>query len=222
MTKSLSRASLLALLCLCFSYSSFAQDAPADTPEHQLILNGTRFVKTFLNFNDTGIEDQGLQVGYKRYKGDKAFRTFLGGAFDLDRNKDGDFTTVSQLGLVDFRIGFEKRLDLTQKWKFYYGLDAVASHEFTKIETENEGPFSGNTMNLNQTISGGLAPLVGIQFDLNDRLSLMTEANFPLLFGVTKIERTDSNFPQGDDKDKLQSFSSAISVPGSVYLVIKL
>lgn len=230
MTKSLSRASLLALLCLCFSYSSHAQDAPADTPEHQLILNGTRFVKTFLNFNDTGIEDQGLQVGYKRYKGDKAFRVFLGGAFDISTQKDEPSSpfepsteNTNQLGMVDFRVGLEKKIDLTPKWNFYFGVDAVASQEFTKVKTEFNFEGNVNTVKTeNETLSFGAAPLVGIQFNLNDRLSLMTEANFPLLFGVTNTKREDSNFPQSNDEDKTQTFSTNIQVPGSVYLVIKL
>ena len=68
-------------------------------------------------------------------------------------------------------------------------------------------------------IGGG--PVWGIQFNLNDRLSLQTEAALYALSSTTKEKSQFSSNPEFNTNDKSNNMAIAFTLPTSVFFVVR-
>ncbi|MCI5058399.1 MAG: hypothetical protein MRY83_19970 [Flavobacteriales bacterium] len=119
------------------------------------------------------------QLTYKRHFNRFSARFAIGGNTSSDDAIDDTSGEVYQRTRQDinYRIGVEKHLELSKKWNFYYGLDFRHSinNANNPFHFQNGGWRRGYDR---KSYTVGIAPIIGIDFRISDRVALQTEANF--------------------------------------------
>jgi len=139
------------------------------------------------------------------------FRLGFGGKMDYSRipenerkNYDADF---------DLRLGYERQRHLSPKWVTYLGVDAILGYADFGSQTD----FI-KTENKTYDIGGG--PVWGIQWMINEYISLSTET----AFYYRHVSSTDkvtfdgqaSNDPETTTEDRLN-----FVLPASLYIAVR-
>lgn len=201
----------------CFTpiFSQISEEVKADKTI-QFGVNATTFIKTFLSFNDSDNSNPDPYLfTAKIIKGNKAFRAGLG--LNLTTTKEVD----SDERVIDFhdtrlRLGHEWRYDVHKRWKAYVGFDGFVGHR--KLETETSFNF-GNVQDFitlrEKEFSLGTGFIGGIEYYINDKLSLYTETSLMYVFSKSK---NDDEFSSSRDDIKTQSFN--INLPVSIFFAI--
>ena len=159
---------LLFLLAACVVFGQ--NERPAYTQQFGFDAGG--FIGRFFNFSGSGTSESPYYLTYRKL-GDKK-NTRLGIGANLSVEGDGNGGTNS-LNAINFRVGSERFNDFGKRWRAFYGWDFKLL--FTYLSTGG----SGN----NATQLGlGVAPLFGLQWRLNDRLSFSTEVAYNLFLNV--------------------------------------
>lgn len=81
----------------------------------------------------------------------------------------------SNYNSYDIRIGYEFLKFIHKKWAMYYGLDfrpSISNSSRLDYYTSNY-----TLTNETNTMKFGFAPIIGLRFNVNDRLSIMAEGN---------------------------------------------
>lgn len=182
-------------------------------------LNATSFVKNFLSFNDINPSTNDAFEFTFRCIGPKniAFRSNLGLLFSSTTatvSNDDDETSLNFFNL-NLALGVEKRTNLSERWLCYWGIDALIGVEMTKVENKS-GSFSSKDED--SVISGGIAPVVGVQFNINDRISVSTEGSLGIKYSVTENKSTNDDESASTE---IKSISLATVLPTFVYFNIK-
>ena len=206
-----------ALICVIFLNLCFAQDTKDS------VVSG--------NYkNEIGIliwRSSPWLISYKRYvKANKAIRIGLGGG-----NYNFDLTTVSRntknASLSDrvrgnLRLGFQCQKNILQKFYFYYGIDLTFSYSFqsTKSEFYRDPSIKIKKNDKYIYITGGLAPVAGLKFTLNSRISFSTEVLPMALFYYRLRETTysDPNYFDRNRNTKTTGINFALYSAGAIYL----
>lgn len=158
------------VLTLALLSFHFAQAQENTAPTRQFGFDGAGFLSRFLNFSGTG--NTGIDtyfLTYRKFNGDRNARYGLG--FNLNIEGDGDGGTNTS-NSISFRGGserfhdFGKTLGNTTRWRAFYGVDGKF---FFSLNT------AGGFDNSVTAITAGIAPIFGLQFRINERLSLSTE-----------------------------------------------
>ncbi len=102
-------------------------------------------------------------------------------------SNSNSFTSTSSNTLnTELRIGLQRNYNV-EKWIFYIGADALfgSTNNDTKSETKNPASYGTtryvNTSNTSST-SYGLAPLVGISYELNKHFVFSIENSFAFTY----------------------------------------
>lgn len=146
--------------------------------------------KNDLGFNVTtllseviGIGNQGdspvFNLTYRRKSKSAAFRVSAHVGFNKDNTiNEIDFTELD-LTESDYRLrlGYEKMLDLSNKFKMHYGIDGLGLYS-SSISSSSTGLSNDIT-----ELSFGGGPAIRMEFKLSDRISLMTESTLYFLIG---------------------------------------
>ena len=128
---------------------------------------------------------------------------------------------------LDSRLGWEFKSEISKRWQVYYGLDFRFSFGNTKDEaTFFNGGYAYGYESHFTTV--GFAPVLGFRFKLNDRISLLTEANFS--FNISKNYKNRdfytplAGYPPMADKTSpdTKNFYTQFSQPIAIYLVFKI
>lgn len=214
------KTNFLLALVLLMSQVSLAQ---FDGTEKQFIVNATGFAKTFLSFNDVEAPSSRIEFGYKTYKHNKAWRFFggVGGSYtDNDEVFNADEVIRFSTGLS---AGREFRIPLGKRFRFMYGIDMLVDYDvLTTIQTNDFGFGEEKIKTKTYFIGGGFAPLAGIQFNISDRIAIMTETSFALEYTYAE-NKTITEGSSGNGTNVLDhSFTiDALSkLPTSLFLVI--
>ena len=133
-----------------------------------------------------------------------------------ESENDPDQTTVDYT--IDYRIGYEKRIPIKGKFLCYVGIDAVGRALKSKVTTNS--PLR-NTLSLFKSNEIGLGPIFGIQFNINDRISLSTEGRFTYRhdFELSKTE-VGGMFPFSE-KEKTSENRLAYDIPTSLFFQVR-
>jgi hypothetical protein len=240
---------LFALFCFCIH--AFSQDSTKK--EHlanqEIAGNATLLLKQVFNLSSSTLPMLPYDITYKRIVGNKAFRTGIGltinntsvyscsSSSSQPTGPDQVTPSVTNSGNVYFRAGYEWRHDFNDRFMAYCGLDGIAQFGYFKSETSeisNGLPFSyhyNKTTDNITTLAGGLGPVIGIQFFLTKRISILTES--PVYFqyihqkeGITDYSNTlagSSGYVSSTDKDTQTTNKMNLSVvlPVTLYLAIK-
>lgn len=115
---------------------------------------------------------------------------------------------------VDLRVGYEWQKKLTPKWLVYYGVDVISSYS-------NEGSKNDFLTSILEEWSLGGGPIMGLQWMINDRVGLSTEAMcyFRQTQFFDKIDFTDDF--SVDDSSQFKTRNVDFILPNAVYLSVK-
>lgn len=148
---------------------------------HELAFNASQFISNYLNFNGFAQTNNNYLLTYKYDLGPMRLRTGLN-AFAQNSNRTDNWGNDFSSHNINFRIGVEKQKEISRKFSAFYGVDIVSMWSGSKQTQDNIELFDGNEVvevsrsQLNTGESYGIAPVVGLQFKMTNRLSLYTEA----------------------------------------------
>ncbi len=195
-----------------FFLNSHAQDQKS-TPygtlqmQNQIGFNATGFIKTFLTFSNTGIPTNTyVPVCSFTYKAlfsnvilpsDFKFGFRLGINYSNNEVNSGTDTTYNntKTKTMVWRAGIEIQQTISKRFVLFYGADYYNNN--TVSENNNKSVYNVNppanptrfliVNNINTNKFYGMGPFIGIQFNINQYLSLSSEA------GMYFIKGTNSN-----------------------------
>ncbi|MFK8007818.1 MAG: hypothetical protein AB8H03_15675 [Saprospiraceae bacterium] len=180
----------LIFLFLLFGNVLHAQDIieePANLYEKQIGVNVSNFVLTFLSFNQPSINTPSILFLYKKNKNGKRKRYGFGGrvSWEKQRDKDRSFNAG-----VNFNFGREFAKKIGNKWTTYAGYETRLSGSYfqiiEKINNDDEKDF-------NRFVSIGWQGIVGLEYYINDRLSLLTETSYGISFNYSLVRSENTN-----------------------------
>lgn len=145
---------------------------------HEFGLDITNFIKT----SQTQLYLPIYYLTYRYHFKKSNIRAAIGGAYKKTNAKSSTSNPVRLTSIeksIDFRVGYELVYKISKRFNMFYGLDFRPS--ITNNRKYNpyasSGYFQGTQTN---TKIIGFAPLLGIKFKINDRISLTSEASFTL------------------------------------------
>ena len=142
------------IVLLSIPFYCAAQDTTRMISKHQVGFNASKFISLF---NE---QTNSLEIIYRlRIKQPYSFR--LGLSFEQNTADDGIFDG-------SMRVGVDRYFKNTEKWDFYYGIDAFLSRAVI------------NSSDRITTKYGGFI-FLGIMFHIGNHFSLATEPNFSIL-----------------------------------------
>ena len=153
-----------------------ALKAQSQDYDRQVGIDASKFLGQFLNFGGSGSSFSPYYLNYRKLGETTNTRMGFGANLDLQ------FNGSRSLSSIDFRIGKERFKDFGKKneWRAFYGWD---------FKTGIEALFN-NGNNNRSIIKFGLAPVLGLQFRINERITLSTETayNIWLSIGIAEDE----------------------------------
>lgn len=209
---------LLVFLFFLYSCSFFAQSG-----KNELGFNASPFLKQLLRSTSFPQESDHFllleygpyMVNFRHYGKSAALR--LGAGLIISDNVDDSprFLEETKRIHLDVRAGFEKRFSLTDRWRAYYGLDAITSHKevYVKNVFDDVTPTEIKT-------TFGAGPVLGLQFYFLKNFSLSTESSFYLVWFQNKtrvVEIGDNGFPIFK-KFETKGFQSVFNLPLSIFI----
>lgn len=215
-TKLLRMKQICLLVGIFFCSYCTAQNANETTKQKEFGVNASSFISNFLSFNNATPSTTPLSFVFKSGDSDAAFRLLAGIiARTNSSEQDGsDFSETTTVVTTFVRSGKEWRFQLGNRWRPYAGVDGFASFEKFILETNSSFDDFKTT---NQTIGVGAGGVLGIQFFINDRISLLTESYLNLFYeyGLDKQEGSFSTFTQ-----KSNAYGFTTSLPTNIYFVV--
>lgn len=227
------KLSLLFFFLVTICVSAFAQDStPAYKHEHQLAINATNFIQTLVSFNGSTFNNTPYDFQYKYLYWRNANNHAIGlrsgfgyrkFAFNSDQ-PNSNTKSSSQSTLLDTRVGVEFQYILNKRWNLYAGLDYIygktevnSSSTFTNF---NNQVFSTETKDYRERT--GYGPVVGIQFNISERLALGTELSMYTITETMTRRSTNSNSPNSDQVLYSSSKNTLVQVPSFIYFIVRL
>jgi len=187
---------------------------------HEIGINATFFISTFFSFNSTTpslVSPYALTYKYRKGKG--ALRFGVGGSYRAtDQGSDGNIFTTSNSG-ADVRLGGEYSLPFGNRWRSFFGGDAV----FSYTNSSSSSSQIGNSVTTDITGLGfGGGPVIGLDFMIAKRIKIGTETS--VMFKRT--ERVQQSFFDGTSipgqEDRSTVTEVVFNLPTSLYLIIML
>ncbi len=125
---------------------------------------------------------------------------------------------------MDTRVGVEFQYILTKRWNLYAGLDYIygktvvnSSSTFTNF---NNQVFFSETKDYRERT--GFGPVVGIQFNISERLALGTELSMYTITETMTRRSTNSSSPNSDQVMYSSSKNTLVQVPSFIYFIVRL
>ena len=215
----------LLTIALCFFsiHLTYAQNEEVAKPTTtQLGVNATQFINTFLSFNENNAPTGAYLFSLKFLQDNKGFRLGTGFGFskttaEVDANQED---RTNKNNFFNLRAGYEWQIPITKRWLTYFGLDAIFG--ISKFESEFDPGF-GRIITKNENLSFGGGGIMGIQFNINNRISLATEST---LYFIHRNLESEQIFPDqgigGEDKQTSKTTSDQFSpsLPTSLFIQI--
>ena len=209
---------LLGIFCIC-TCALHSQTSDKAFYKHEIGLNVTELLNTVFNSNTTNDNSIYTLIYRRRINEKKAIRTGFGIQIVQNSNDtDGGngFRVLSSTNL-NARVGFEWRTNISNKLDFFYGIDLLGGYANSESTFFN---FNGRIENISSITSIGGGPLLGIQFHINDRMSISTETTLYYVFSRNK-QRTSENGSQFIDLTSKNSIFQH-TLPSSLFFHVRL
>jgi hypothetical protein len=115
-------------------------------------------------------------------------------------------------------LGFEWQFKVTRRWNFFTGLDAIYSSgtAYSEVPLDNINKIITET----KSTSVGGGPVVGLQFRLNKRISLLAEGALYYQNSKTTDRSDIPSFPDNNSKEVTKENSINFTGLQSIFLVI--
>jgi hypothetical protein len=196
----------------------------------------TLFFKYYLSFSNEGFANNPPYhlFSYRRYLKSGNFRSAIGGNFSNYENPspyNGDSLTLTLKGQqynFSLRIGYELYTNINEKWQLFYGVDLNSGYSYYKYDGVNFSQFGYAQGYETNTTSFGLAPVIGLRYRLNKRMSLITESSLLVNYSIsssrnyyTPLLKSTTSMP-GSKTLKTKNLGTTFYNPISLVLTIAL
>lgn len=175
------------LLLLAASTAFCQNEQPAF--HRQFGFDAGSFLARFLNFSGSGTSETPYYLSYRKLGEKKNVRLGLGASLSVE----GDGTDGSNTAnVINFRAGTERFNDFGKRWRAFYGWDYKLFFSYLSTSSSD---------NSSTQLGLGLAPLFGLQWRLNERLSFSSELAYNLFLtlrdsnGITRLGASTSFSP---------------------------
>lgn len=206
---------------------SMAQDSTTskwnNTYKHEIGMDVSYFVDRFISFSfDTDWGQTPFSLMYRFHVNNNwSLRAKVGVNF---YNSDGTSNdTIDFYNKTEYyapSLGFEYKLNVSPRWKFYTGLDAVYIYDYY---TSKSGGFSQSKY-LDRTTQYGGSAFLGVRFHISPNVSLTTETSYFVGSFSRKYEMEDyyPGPPPITNKSKSRSSGMSIWYTPPVYLFLNI
>ncbi|MBW8049237.1 MAG: hypothetical protein FVQ77_02625 [Cytophagales bacterium] len=160
-------------------------------------------------------------ISYKKYfKNNKAIRFGLRmrtGNFDLTSSSNNS-SRLNKSFSYDIRLGIEWYKNIFKKIIFYYGIDLSSNYRYSYTTNYNNNDSLRSTRGF-QTISAGIAPVIGLRYVFNTRISLSTEI-LPTFSFYYRLEENAYSSPNYNSSSitKTSGINFKSNSTGAIYL----
>jgi hypothetical protein len=226
------RIHLLAVY-LCVAVSTSAQTDSSHWRRNEFGLDLTTFFRQFLTWSGSEAPSYyvpAYMLTYRYHFRQWNLRAAIGGDVSReDRPTPYDFgpsTYASEKTAIDLRVGAERFSELGRRWQVYYGLDIRTSRSHTVEDAMYwNGGYSNGVENKVSTM--GIAPIMGVRFRVTPRFSLLTEANWALVWSTANTRKYYSAVIEGydpipEETTEQSSVNSAFQTPVAVVATFDL
>jgi len=193
------------------------KDEPNKMRNFEVGLNVSNFVKSFVSLNTQTVQASPYFIVFK-------YNEKLRLHFGIKANDGVDFASTEgslshfRFLRFDLKTGMERNKLLGQKWVVHYGADLIVKYELEQFK--NIAGFDEVTTSI-ESAYGGISPFLGLQFKINDRLKLLTEAEWVFAYGRSADKIDSVNFPEINKKDLSNFFFTELHPPVDLYLIFK-
>jgi len=155
------------------------------------------------------------QLTYRRHFDKFALRLRLGTYLNGEDDENDGNTLTSSSYRVDYRLGLEKTLEISDKWNLFYGIDFRHSISEFNSQWLNGEVLTNRTSSTNRF---SLAPILGIEFRIAERISLRTESNMSVF--LLREEWKDQEEGNSDlTRDRVTNgFGASVNAPDFLVL----
>lgn len=194
-----------------------------------LSVNATFFLKQFLSFSSQSVNISGSPYIFDyRYIGkhNSGFRISAGASYNQQKttipgsiNQTGiDETDNDHVLNVSYRIGYLFQKPIAKRWTIMAGVDFIGT-----VTDSAQKVTSGTDVSTNDAKGWtiGIGPTVGIQFDINKRMGLYTEASIYYTHGGMTETNNFNSFPQDNGNVTISSNGFNFIVPVSIFYYIR-
>lgn len=204
-----------------------------ETNKNEIGTDITALLERILNFNRSEFfspYNATYQITYKRHFDRFSLRAGIGGSTNSEDADDSFSNDVLKRNSqrINYRIGIEKGIKLSNRWGFYYGIDF--RHSISNMRNDFWYQNGGWRYGFDRKGSVlGVSPLFGLDFRISDRIALQTEANFIAYFSktenqpiITQIAENPSFDRPSSDLQIDESQGTGFNVPNFLVLTIRL
>lgn len=184
------KLAFISVFCM-LGLASFAQDT-AKTKQHlnEFGIDATGFLRQYLNIGNytqyPEYYNPTYYLTYRRHFSCGNLRVAIGGDFYNDQIPSANYPNIDSANKYYDKgnsfyaaIGWEFYNNLSKRWQVFYGIDLRTTLTFEKNELESEdGEYTSGYDSRTQIY--GVAPLLGIRFQLTKRLSILTETSYSI------------------------------------------
>jgi hypothetical protein len=214
------KKTILILFCCCLATIIFAQTKVVEKRNfsNELGLNVTNLLTDLLGNNNLSSPGAYL-LTYKRLRDNKALR--VGATVNFSFKNQSDFGFTSDLINQNFqlRVGRETRQNISPKFQYYYGVDAIAGFQ---QEQSNVRANSGQVIQTDKIILVGAGPVLGFQFALYDRLLIGTEGSLYVSYNKNAVDFKTSGISGAAFPSKnTTGLNIQTNLPKFLFLIVK-
>lgn len=211
------------VLIMFFSFLFIGLHAQSNSKKNStdIGINITSILSTFVGNNNEVFAPDDYPLLLKLNRGKKSYRFGLGLLVNYDdelsvfEEEDLLFSDVS----IRSRFGMEKRISLNQKFDFYYGLDLLLNWDSKNDVVSNVFDI---TRISEQSYGIGGGPVIGFNYNIGKRVKFGTEGSFYNVYSYKeRKERFDFN-PEINKDKVIHSFSSKMTAPVHLFILITL
>lgn len=169
---------LLLLLTPLIAHTQNVNDSIGDNKlKIDLNVNATKFVKQFVNFNNSNFEISPYLFGMRIIKGKNNLRWNYGIDYSSSTRKGSDNENTLNINNHNFRVGYLREIILSKNFSSYLGPDLVFSYLDNMNKSSGNG-FSSEQSTRNTSFGVGLN--FGFQWNLSKRIAIYTESTLLL------------------------------------------
>jgi len=177
-------------------------------------INITSVISTFIG-NDNDIEARDIPF---MLRFGEANKIRLGIGAGVKSNQFFDVITQATRNSDEhqflLRFGFQKDIFTEKKWGVYWGLDAIGSYALDRVRSQF-GNIGENRI-LTETIGLGGGPLVGMTFNITDRIYFSTESTLYAIFKIVQDRERGFGLPT----TKVTTFNYDIQTAPPLFLYL--
>ncbi len=217
--------SILLFILVSVSFVANAQkkkqekDLPLRKNYLEVGLNITGAIQTFVQNRTDSIYSDPYALTLKYVKNRGAFRFGFGYSFNSTKNITLFQARVRGLNRLDIRAGLEYQYPINNHWRIYAGADFLYG-SINDSGVTNEGDIDKTLITDIDEKSIGAGPILGIQYNLNKRISFQTEATF---YGINTKETRTYRFANGTETppETRNAFIFPPGIPRSIAIIVR-